>query len=72
MFLLHWRVGGHAAAAVLANAIPGLAGFGAGVLTLHLAAKPLGSPAALVLALLVSLVWNLLLYANQRRRAGLA
>src|ERR1700694_585018 len=72
MFLLHWRVGGRAAAAVLANAIPGLAGFGAGVLTLHLAAKPLGSPAALVLALAVSLVWNLFLYANQRRRAGLA
>ena len=72
MFLLHWRVGGHAAAAVLANAIPGLAGFGAGVLTLHLAARPLGSAAALLLALIVSLVWNLLLYANQRRRAGLA
>ena len=72
MLLLHWRIGGHAAAAVLANAILGLSGFGAGVLTLHLAARPLGSAAALVLALIVSLVWNLLLYANQRRRAGLA
>jgi hypothetical protein len=39
---------------------------------LHLAAIPLGSAAALVLALIVSLVWNLLLYANQRRRTGLA
>jgi hypothetical protein len=69
MFLLYWRVGGIAAAAVLANAIPGLAGFGVGVLALHLAAIPLGSPAALTLALGVSLAWNLLLYAGHRRRA---
>src|SRR5262249_51644664 len=38
MVILHPRVGGPATAAVLANAIPGLAGFGAALLTLHLIA----------------------------------
>jgi hypothetical protein len=47
MVILHHRVGGPATAAVLANAIPGLAGFGAALLTLHLAAVPLGTVAAL-------------------------
>jgi uncharacterized membrane protein (GlpM family) len=66
MFILHRRIGGRAAAAVLANAILGLAGFGAAVLTLHLAAIPLGSPAALTLALAVSILWNLMVYALRR------
>src|SRR5262249_62257322 len=49
MVILHPRVGGPATAAVLANAIPGLAGFCAALLTLDLAAPPLGStPAPLV------------------------
>ncbi len=69
MFLLHWRMGGHATAAVLASAIPGLGGFGAAVLTLHFAAIPLGLTGALVLALAVSMAWNLTLYAGQRRAA---
>lgn len=69
MVLMHPRVGGPAAAAVLASAVPGLAGFGAAVLTLHLAAVPFGTPGALVLALAVSVVWNLTLYMRQRRRA---
>lgn len=68
MVLLHPRVGGPAAAAVLASAVPGLAGFGAAVLTLHLAAIPLGAPGALVLALAVSVVWNLTLYMHMRQR----
>ena len=42
MVILHHRVGGPATAAVLANAIPGLAGFGAALLTLHLTAVSLG------------------------------
>jgi uncharacterized membrane protein (GlpM family) len=63
MFILHRRIGGRAAAAVLANAILGLAGFGAAVMALHLAAVPLGSPAALSLALAVSIVWNVVVYA---------
>lgn len=70
MFILHWRVGGPAAAAVLANATLGLVGFGFAVLTLHLLAEPLGSPAALMLALAVAVLWNLGLYGL--RRAGIA
>ena len=45
MVILHGRVGGPATAAVLANAIPALAGFGMALLTLHLTAVPLGWPA---------------------------
>lgn len=67
MVLMHPRVGGPAAAAVLASAVPGLAGFGAAVLTLHLAAIPLGTAGALVLAFAVSVSWNLSLYLWQRR-----
>ena len=66
MFILHRRVGGPAAAAVLANATLGLVGFGMAVLTLHLLAEPLGSPAALALALCVAVVWNLGLYGLRR------
>lgn len=69
MLILHWRIGGRGAAAVLASAITGLAGFGAAVLTLHLLAVPLGSPLALVAALTVSVTWNLALYAIARRKA---
>jgi hypothetical protein len=54
MVILHRRVGGPATAAVLANAVPGLAGFGAALLTLHLTVVPLGSTPALIVALGVS------------------
>jgi hypothetical protein len=63
MLILHRRVGGPATAAVLANAIPGLAGFGAALLTLHLAAVPFGSALALTLALGVSVACNAIVYA---------
>jgi len=63
MVILHPRVGGPATAAVLANAIPGLAGFGAALLTLHLTAAPLGSTLALIVALGVSVAWNAAMYA---------
>jgi len=66
MVILHRRVGGLATAAVLANAVPGLAGFGAALLTLHLAAVPLGSALALVVALGVSVAWNAGLYVARR------
>ena len=69
MVILHYRVGGLATAAVLASTIPGLAGFGVALLTLHVTAVPLGSAAALTLALTVSVAWNFALYARQRRRA---
>ena len=52
-------------AAVLANAVPGLAGFGAALLTLHLTAVPLGSALALIVALGVSVAWNACLYATR-------
>jgi hypothetical protein len=69
MLILHHRVGGPATAAVLANAVPALAGFGVALLTLHLIAIPLGSTAALIVALGVSVVWNAMIYAIRRRQA---
>lgn len=70
MLIMHLRVGGPAAAAVLANAILGLAGFGLAVLTLHVLAVPLGSAIALLLALAVAVAWNLGIFTL--RRAGIA
>ena len=69
MFILHRRVGGPATAAVLANAVPALAGFGAALLALHLTAVPLGSAAALVVALGISVGWNATIYAIRSRQA---
>ena len=69
MLILHRRIGGPATAAVLANAVPALAGFGLALLTLHFAAVPLGSGAALIVALAVSVVWNAAIYAIRRRQA---
>jgi hypothetical protein len=70
MIILHHRVGGPATAAVMANAVIGLGGFGIAVVVLHLTADRLGSPAALALTLAVSLGCNLLLYfARQRSMA---
>src|SRR6516164_9458072 len=70
MFILHCRVGGPATAAVLANAIPGLAGFGVALLTLHLTVVPLGSATALVFALGVSVAWNAGVYAIRRHQVA--
>ena len=69
MVILHLRIGGPATAAVLANAVPGLAGFGAALLTLHLTAVPLGSALALIVALGVSVAWNAGLYATRHRES---
>ena len=69
MLILHRRVGGPATAAVLANAVFGLAGFGAALLTLHLAAVPLGSTLALIAALSVSVAWNAGLYIARHRES---
>lgn len=70
MFILHCRVGGPATAAVLANAIPGLAGFGVALLTLHLTVVPLGSATALVFALGISVAWNAGVYAIRRHQVA--
>lgn len=71
MLIMHFRVGGPAAAAVLANAILGLAGFGMAVLTLHILAEPAGSAIALVCALVVAVTWNLGLFALRRARVAI-
>jgi hypothetical protein len=63
VLVLHSRAGGPATAAVLANSIPGMIGFTTGLVTLHVTAVPLGSAAALLLALAVCLAWNAALLA---------
>jgi hypothetical protein len=66
--ILQPRVGGAVAAAVIANGLTGLVGFGASLVVLHLAALHLGNAAALTLWLLASMGWNLCLWALWRRR----
>jgi hypothetical protein len=66
MLILQPRIGGRATAAVLANTISGLGGFACCLVALHLAAVPLGSPAALTLALAVSIAANLSIWAARR------
>ena len=67
MFILHWRIGGKPTAAIMANAVVGLATFAVAVVTLNLTAVPLGSPLALTLALAVSLGGNFFIYFARRR-----
>jgi len=68
ILILQPRVGGKVAAAVIANGLTGMVGFGAALVVLHLAAMPLGNAAALVLGLLTSMGWNLCLWTIWRRR----
>ena len=70
IIIFHHRVGGPATAAIMANAVIGLGGFGFAVLALNLTAERLGSPLALTLALLVSVSGNLLIYFVRRRLAS--
>ncbi|HEY5306682.1 MAG TPA: hypothetical protein VIJ52_08470 [Pseudolabrys sp.] len=70
MLILHRRVGGPATAAVIANAVIGLAGFGIAVVVLDLTAEKLGSPLALTLTLLVSIGCNLFVYFVRQRTAA--
>jgi hypothetical protein len=67
MLILHPRVGGRAAAAIIANTMWGLIGFGLSILALHAAVAPLGAPAALAVALLVSLASNTTIFFVLRR-----
>ena len=67
MLILQPRIGGPATAAVLANTISGLGGLFFSILTLHLAAVPLGSAAALALALAVSVGANFSIFVARRR-----
>jgi len=70
MIILHRRIGGRATAAIMANAVVGLGGFGVALVALCLSAERLGSPLALGLALAVSIGCNLLLYVLRRRAAA--
>lgn len=56
--ILHPRIGGAGASAVLSHTLPGLVGFGAAVAALHMTATPLGAPLALSLALAICIGWN--------------
>src|SRR5487761_320702 len=60
------RIGGRATAALTANAVIGLGGFAAALIALYVAAAPLGVPAALALALLVSIGCNLAVAVARR------
>jgi hypothetical protein len=66
--ILHPRIGGPATAAMIANGGWGMMGFGVAIAVLHLAAVPLGSAAALSLALATSILWNILLWWIGRRK----
>ena len=74
MLILHPRIGGPATAAVIANGLWGLIGFGIAIVVLHLGTRLLGSPAGLSLALATCVGWNLGLWLFGRRsraiRAG--
>jgi hypothetical protein len=67
MLILHPRIGGPATAAVIANGMWGLLGFGAALLTLHVAVMPLGAPLGLSIGLAVSVLWNLVTWVIRRR-----
>jgi len=67
MLIFQPRVGGPATAALIANTMWGLVGFSACLFTVHLATVPLGTWGGLLLALVVSVVWNIVLYGWRRR-----
>ncbi len=67
MLILQPRVGGPATAALMANAVLGLVGFGFACISLHFTATVLGVPAGLAIALAVSLAWGLLMFHARRR-----
>ncbi|MBX6328152.1 MAG: hypothetical protein IRY89_06210 [Pseudolabrys sp.] len=66
VMVMHPRVGGKAAAAVLANAPVGLVGFAFACAVLHFTAEPLGNPKGLALALATSIGWSLLMMLTHR------
>lgn len=69
VLILQPRIGGPAAAAVIANSVIALLGFGLAISVVHLLAVPLGSWPALSVGLLICVAWNLGLMALSRRAA---
>ncbi|MBS0531339.1 MAG: hypothetical protein JSS22_18410 [Proteobacteria bacterium] len=67
ILILHPRIGGHATAAVVANGLRGLVGFGIGLLVLHLGALHAGSTVGLLLGLATCVAWNFGLWWAGRR-----
>jgi hypothetical protein len=68
ILILHNRAGGKPTAAVMANAVLGLAGFGIACIALHFAVEPLGKWPGLVVALAVAVGYSLSIW--QARRLG--
>jgi hypothetical protein len=66
--ILQPRLGGAAAASVIANGVPGMLGFVGALSLLHLCTVRFGSAVALILALAVSIGWNASLIALRRWR----
>jgi hypothetical protein len=66
--ILQPGLGGKATAAVIANSLLGLLGFGIGLAALHLAAVPVGKWWALALGLAINVGWNVGMVAFARRR----
>src|SRR5204862_5663873 len=59
ILILHPRIGGPATAAVIANGLWGLIGFGIAIAVLHLGVRSLGAAAGLSLALATCVPWHL-------------
>ncbi len=68
ILILHPRLGGPPAAALIANGAWGMIGYGAAVAVLHVAARQFGAATGLGLALLTSVCWNLGLWRIGRRK----
>jgi hypothetical protein len=68
MLILQPRIGGPATAAVIANTIWGLVGFGAALVVVCITVVPLGATVGLALGLAVSVCWNLMILTFRRRQ----
>jgi hypothetical protein len=71
MIILQRRLGGEAAAAVMAHSLMGLLGFAFCVTVLYLTVVPFGRTAGLLLALLFSMSWNAGLLMLRRKGVAL-
>lgn len=67
MLILHPRIGGRPAAAVIANGLWGMVGIALGLLALCVTIVPLGTGTALALALAVPVTWNLSVWQARKR-----